>query len=43
MPITAGTNIPATESASFWIGAPLAGVVGFIWLYLVSNPVEAKD
>ncbi len=21
----------------------LAGVVGFIWLYLVSNPVEAED
>ena len=21
----------------------LAGVAGFIWLYLVSNPVEAED
>lgn len=21
----------------------LAGVVGFVWLYLVSNPVEAED
>ncbi len=43
MAITAGTNTPATASASFWIGARLRwafATISTIWLSMVSAPTR---
>ena len=46
MTITAGTNLPATESASFWIGARLRcafATISTIWLSMVSEPTRSAS
>ena len=45
-PITAGTNLPATLSANFWIGARLrwaAATISTIWLSMVSAPMRVAS
>ena len=46
MPMTAGTNMPATLSAYFWIGARLRcalATICTIWLSTVSLPIRVAS